>query len=168
MTRPAPAARPPFRPRPCGQRHARQRGVAVVEFAIVVFVLLLLFAGVVEFGRAFMYYDALSKGTRNAARYLATTSVANLSATGTSADLRALVRVAADGVGMPNFTDTNVSFSCSPKDCSTVKTSADIQYVTVSATYSFTVGSLVPFIAANSTTRNAVTLTPYTTMRYTN
>lgn len=48
----------------------RMRGAAMVEFAIVVVPLLLLALGVAEFGRALYQYEALTKSTRDAARYL--------------------------------------------------------------------------------------------------
>ena len=48
----------------------RTRGVATVEFAFVLIPLVLLVAGVAEFGHAIYQYEALTKSTRNAARYL--------------------------------------------------------------------------------------------------
>lgn len=51
-------------------RPARQRGVAAVEFAILLLPMLLIAFGIVEFGRAFYQYNTLVKATRNAARYL--------------------------------------------------------------------------------------------------
>ena len=50
----------------------RMRGAAMVEFAIVVAPLLLLALGVAEFGRALYQYEALTKSTRDAARFLST------------------------------------------------------------------------------------------------
>ncbi len=49
-----------------------QKGVAAVEFAIVLIPLLIMVFGITEFGRAMYQYDALAKGVRNAARYLST------------------------------------------------------------------------------------------------
>jgi Flp pilus assembly protein TadG len=48
------------------------RGVQLVELAIAIPILVLLFAGVAEFGRYFETYTTLAKGSRVAARYLAT------------------------------------------------------------------------------------------------
>ena len=53
-------------------RRSRMRGVAAVEVAFVMIPLVLLVTGVAEFGRAIYQYDALTKSTRNAARYLST------------------------------------------------------------------------------------------------
>ncbi|QEZ45833.1 TadE/TadG family type IV pilus assembly protein [Cupriavidus oxalaticus] len=50
--------------------HRCQDGVVAVEFAILLIPLLLLVSGVAEFGRAIYQYDALTKSSRSAARYL--------------------------------------------------------------------------------------------------
>ncbi|WP_174904886.1 TadE/TadG family type IV pilus assembly protein [Burkholderia latens] len=46
------------------------RGVAAVEFALVLMPMIVLATGVAEFGRAIYQYETLTKATRNAARYL--------------------------------------------------------------------------------------------------
>jgi Flp pilus assembly protein TadG len=48
-----------------------QRGLAMVEFTIVLPVLLLLLLGVTELGRALMRYNALTKALQDGARYAA-------------------------------------------------------------------------------------------------
>ncbi len=48
------------------------RGLQLVELAIALPVLILLFAAVAEFGRYFQSYTTLAKGSRVAVRYLAT------------------------------------------------------------------------------------------------
>src|SRR5690348_11734079 len=50
--------------------YRRMEGAAMVEFAIVLIPLLLLVFGVAEYGHAIYQYDALTKGTRDAARFL--------------------------------------------------------------------------------------------------
>jgi Flp pilus assembly protein TadG len=50
------------------------RGLQLVELAITLPVLILLFAALAEFGRYFQSYTTLAKGTRVAVRYLATAS----------------------------------------------------------------------------------------------
>jgi Flp pilus assembly protein TadG len=47
-----------------------QRGVAIVEFALVLPVLLVLTFTVIEFGRALYQYNTLTKAVRDGARYL--------------------------------------------------------------------------------------------------
>lgn len=49
----------------------QQRGVAAVEFAILLPILLLIVFGITEFGRALYAYNTLVKATRDAARYYA-------------------------------------------------------------------------------------------------
>jgi Flp pilus assembly protein TadG len=53
----------------CGNRR-RERGAALVELALVLTLLLTLFSGMVEFGRAIYQYETLTKSARNAARFL--------------------------------------------------------------------------------------------------
>lgn len=48
----------------------RQRGVALVEFALILPFLLVLVAITTELGRAIHYYGVLAKSVREAARYL--------------------------------------------------------------------------------------------------
>jgi Flp pilus assembly protein TadG len=52
-----------------------ERGLQLVELAIALPVMIVMFAGVAEFGRYFQTYTTLSKGSRVAARYLATARV---------------------------------------------------------------------------------------------
>ncbi|WP_412026259.1 TadE/TadG family type IV pilus assembly protein [Burkholderia cepacia] len=51
-------------------RRSRTRGVAAVEFALVLMPMVMLATGVAEFGRAIYQYETLTKATRDAARYL--------------------------------------------------------------------------------------------------
>ena len=50
----------------------RQRGVAAVEFGILIIPLTLMLFGLTEYGRAIYQYNTLLKATRDAARYLST------------------------------------------------------------------------------------------------
>lgn len=54
-----------------------EQGVQLLEMAIVIPIMMLLFAGVAEFGRYFYEYTTLAKASRVAARYLASKSVAS-------------------------------------------------------------------------------------------
>jgi Flp pilus assembly protein TadG len=49
---------------------SRQQGVALIEFALVLPLLLILSFITTEFGRAFYEYNTLAKAVRDAARYL--------------------------------------------------------------------------------------------------
>src|ERR1044072_1990818 len=63
------------------------RGVQLVELAIVLPILLLLFATVAEFGRYFYEYTTVAKGARVGARYLAAKS-ANSASTNWQAEAK--------------------------------------------------------------------------------
>jgi Flp pilus assembly protein TadG len=52
--------------------HTHQRGVAAIEFAILLPLLLFIVFGITEFGRALYAYNTILKGTRDAARYAMT------------------------------------------------------------------------------------------------
>ncbi len=47
----------------------KSKGIAAVEFLIVLPVLLFVFTAIIEFGTAFVRYNTLSKSVQNAARY---------------------------------------------------------------------------------------------------
>lgn len=49
--------------------HKKQQGIAAVEFAIVLPVMLFLMLGTAEFGRVFYQYTTLSKAVQSGARY---------------------------------------------------------------------------------------------------
>lgn len=51
-------------------RAGEEKGAAIVEFAFLLVFLLLLTMGITEIGRAFWYYSALQKATRDGARCL--------------------------------------------------------------------------------------------------
>ena len=58
-----------------GRFRRDEQGVQLLELAIVLPIMLLLFAGVAEFGRYFYEYTTLAKGARLGARYLSSKSV---------------------------------------------------------------------------------------------
>lgn len=137
-----------------GSRARRERGAAAVEFAIVISLLVLITGGIIEFGRVFWYLDALTKATRDGARYLSTapTPLSNADIT-----VQRIVEDAATKAGLPGFVGSvNVDISCQT-DC----TSPD--YVTVAIKeYSMTFGSwfAIPLPGGDWFLR------PRTTMRY--
>lgn len=55
----------------------RQRGVAAVEFGILIIPMVLMLLGLAEYGRAIYQYNTLAKATRDATRYLTTVSPGN-------------------------------------------------------------------------------------------
>lgn len=54
------------------QFEMRQRGVAMMELAISIFVMISITFGITEFGRAIYQYNTLAKAARDAARFLST------------------------------------------------------------------------------------------------
>lgn len=158
----------------------RQQGVAAVEFAVVVFILLLIGAGMVEFGRAFWYYDALAKGTRDAARYLSMVPTASLNTAGACGIggmngvdcAKEVVVRTASAARVPGFAAGDVSVVCVPTACDTAAKPGDVTRVTVSASFVMTLGALFPFVSSTGPGSVAagaisgVTLAPHTTMPY--
>ncbi|MDH4021818.1 MAG: pilus assembly protein [Gammaproteobacteria bacterium] len=58
-----------------------QRGVAVVEFAIALPLLMFLFLAVSEIGRAFLHYNSLTRAVRDSARLVSTRALSGQSGT---------------------------------------------------------------------------------------
>ena len=146
------------------------RGAAIVEFAIVLSLMLLITAGIFEFGRAFQYYDALAKATRDGARYMSTVPKATISSVAVS-DAKNLVVAAANAANVaPTLTTTEVDVTCLDAAGSTVPcadgTAPDSVQVTISG-YSINIGGVMPFVSG-TTSYTGVTLAPHTTMRYMN
>lgn len=54
-----------------------QRGVAAVEFGLLIIPLTLMLFGLTEYGRAIYQYNTLAKATRDATRYLTTVAPGN-------------------------------------------------------------------------------------------
>lgn len=154
---------PRFSPASC-----RQQGVAAVEFAILVFLLLLVGAGLVEFGRGLWYYDALAKGTRDAARYLSAVPVASLD--GETATAQAIVVEAAAAALIPGFGNEFVIISCAPKACAVASLPSEVDEVRVSVEYPLVLGDFFPFIPSGrhgpQGISYAITLRPHTAMPY--
>lgn len=142
----------------------KQHGVAAVEFALVIIPLLLIVAGIVEFGRTFWYYNALAKSTRDAARYVSVTRVSPAVGVNDTvkANAREMVRVAVTSARVPNFNkDNNVDVLCEPADCVTPV------YVTVRIkNYTVPIGGWIPIIFYTGTAAWVARPSPYTTMRY--
>lgn len=140
------------------RRGGAERGAAAVEFAIVISLLVLITGGIIEFGRVFWYLDALTKATRDGARYLSTSAPLPLDIS----NAKILVVNTATQAGLPGFDATNVEVRCDDLLCSTNPT-ATPGYVTVSINnYNVAFGSwfAIPLPSGDWL------LTPHTTMRY--
>ena len=147
-----------------------QRGVAAVEMAIVMVVMLLITAGMIEFGRTFWYFNALSKATRGAARVVSGVSTSDLADAATraaalSSAQNLAVRVA-NGAGVrPAITIDNVLITCDGGSCG----AASPGDVTVSISdFSVSLGTWFPFVSSTNGSLGRVNLAPSTTMRYMN
>lgn len=150
-------------------RHRRQRGVAAVEFALVIIMMLLLVAGVVEFGRVFWHYDALAKATRDAARTLSTWPKATVASAGVAA-ARNLAVVNANAAALSPALETGqVQVEClnaafAPVPCVDGTAPANVRARVTG--YAIAIGAWVPFIGVAG--MGTPTLAPHTTMRYMN
>jgi len=154
------------------QSRRGMNGVAAVEFALLLFLLLILVAGIVEFGRAFWYYDALTKATRDGARFLSMSRESTTVALSEDikTDAITMVKNTVDMARVPGFVVADVTVICdydtgtgTGTDCAT---SGYIpQYVRVSVAYPVKVGEWIPFVSLVDAPWN-ITLSPSTDMRY--
>jgi Flp pilus assembly protein TadG len=155
------------------ERSRCQGGAAVIEFAIMLPLLLLLIAGMAEFGRVIWYYDALAKATRDSARSLSLVTQTNwadatVRATALTA-AQTLVIDAATAANIPGLTSTNVQVQCDSGGGFAACGSPPPTYVRVMiVNYTVAIGQLFPILTAD---RNAwsvtdVNLRPFSVMPY--
>lgn len=124
-----------------GRRPRFQRGVAMVEFAIALPLLLLLLLAIAEFGRMLFQYNSLLQASRDASRYAASEAWNN-GETELGEGLKAQIRNVAV-YGVPSATGTPVVPGLTPE--SVQVTTPDAEHVQVSITYNF-----CPVIGAGS------------------
>lgn len=161
-------------------RH-KEYGAVIIEFALLLIPLLMIVAGIIEFGRTFWYYDALTKATRDGARFLSMSAPVFITINGTATpvidgakitEATDLVVNAARAANVPNSNNLNIEVECYPTpDCE----AATPDYVTVRIdAYPISIGGWMPFFIPTGTTTPTTattspwsrTLSPYTTMRY--
>lgn len=88
----------------------RQGGVAMIELAIVLPLLLAICFGITEFGRAIYTYNTLAKSARDATRYLTTQTAGNAAAWITARNLVAYGNPAGDGSPLvPGLSKANMN-----------------------------------------------------------
>jgi Flp pilus assembly protein TadG len=149
-----------------------QRGAAAIEFAFILPLLLVIFSGMVEFGRAMWHYDALAKSARDAVRYLSTVPTADLGGEAASATsvTRSIVANAAIRASVAGLTPaTDITITCAPTACGSAVSPTDVTTVSVAIDYPFVIGSWVPLFGprpGDATSAVATTLSPHVTMRY--
>ena len=147
------------------KKPVRQRGAAAVEFALVIIPLLMIVAGIIEFGRTFWYYDALAKSTRDAARYVSNNRANPAPALAVDdamkGNAKSMVVASVDAANVPEFIIDYVDVTCDPADC------VSPDYVTVSITdYPITIGGWIPIVIPTGARTWNTTLSTATTMRY--
>lgn len=146
-----------------------ERGVAAVEFAIVLIPLLLIVAGIIECGKAFWYYDALAKATRDAARLMSMADKDAIVSAKSNAENLVVNSVNAARVS-PALTTDNVNVECmnavyASQVCTNGTAPAHVRVSIVN--FSVDVGEWIPFISDTNIVRwNDIALSPSTTMRY--
>jgi Flp pilus assembly protein TadG len=143
----------------------RQQGAILIEFALVLTMLLVLMAGMFEIGRAFWYYEALTKATRDAARSFSVASKASIKSQGVKSAKDTVVN-AATAAGLPNFNTSYVTVTC--LDTSYADSACNDGFapggVRVEITgYTIDIGGMIPLIGSAMRT---LLLQPSTTMRY--
>lgn len=145
----------------------RQHGGAIIEFALIITLLISLLAGIFEFGRAFWYYDALTKATRDGARLMSVTAKATIASQGVQA-AKNLVVSDVQSAGVPGFANANVSVTCLDTNFAdaacTDNTAPGGVRVQITG-YTVNIGQYIPFLLGAATSYGA-TLAPHTTMRY--
>ena len=146
------------------QRFTRdERGLQLVEAAIVVPIFLVLFGATAEFGRYFYEYTTLAKATRGGARYL-TTALVNSGEDTAAANI--IVYGNAAGTGTPildGLTPANVKITRKDGSASIPETvTVEIQNYTHQSI--FNLGALTNIVGLNLN----VGVKPSITMRYLN
>ena len=125
----------------------KQRGLAAIEFAIVVPVMLFLMLATAEFGRVFYHYNTLTKAVQTGARYASkplktTNELTDLTIDGFKQDIQNFVAYGNEnGTGiavLDGLSDTNVLVT---SNIANKTITIEAQY-----TYKFVVLSDLPFI----------------------
>lgn len=146
-----------------------ESGVAAVELAFLIVLLLLMAAGTFEFGRGFWYYNALAKATRDGARAMSMAPKATISSVAVGA-AQSLVVNAANGANVdPALVAANVDITCDGGACVDGTAPGDVSVAITG--YSIDIGGIFPFFDPATYGVSSITgvnLAPHTTMRYMN
>lgn len=150
-------------------RPTGEKGAAAVEFALVIIPLLLILAGIVEFGRAFWFYDSLAKATRDAVRFMSDANVATINTAGVPAAKMLVVNAANAARVSPALVSENVAVTCLDASYGVVACQDNTAPANVRVAitgYSITLGELLPLAYWEASATLGATLVPSTTMRY--
>jgi Flp pilus assembly protein TadG len=157
--------------------HKKQQGAAAVELAIVLVFLLLVMAGIVEFGRAFWYYDALTKATRDGARMLSVADKATFASGSFVSDAKARVVQSANKASLkPALTAAHVTVTCMDASFGEIGcgsgTGAPSNIRVAITGYTINIGGMIPFLSpvggSSAKVYSNRQLAPQTTMRFMN
>jgi Flp pilus assembly protein TadG len=143
----------------------RQTGVAIVEFTIVLPLMLFLILAVAEFGRAFMYYNTLTRAVRDSVRYVSTKALNGASQNVViDADL---IQEAANLVAHGNVTGTGATLlkNTSPGTVTVVDEGDGIISVTASYPYTPMLGNVLPDVMGNGGISTTFTMRAQVTMK---
>ncbi len=148
-----------------------QKGVAVVEFGLLSVLLLMIVGAIIEFGRVFWYYDALTKATRDGARLMSKADKSIIASIEVNAARNLVVTAVNSAKVSPNLTTGNVSVECLNTSYSVIAcvdgTAPENVRVTI-INFDVVIGGLMPLFVATGglADYDAVALAPHTTMRY--
>jgi len=126
-----------------------EQGVQLVEMAIVVPILVLLFAAVGEFGRYFYEYTTMAKAARVGARFMAGQSIDSTTTDWVSATKKLVVYGNTDGSGTPllpglSVNNVVVTFAGGTyKNGAGVPTTVTVSFVNYKHTPLFDLGKLI-------------------------
>jgi Flp pilus assembly protein TadG len=144
---------------------ADQRGIAMVEFTIVLPVLLLLMFGVTELGRALVRYNALTKAVHDGARFAA--AAALLGTTG-GVEITAQIRTEVRNLivyGNTAGTGSPLMSGLQPSQIQVVDAGGDQLRVDVSYPYVPMLGPVLPNFGLGSSTPMSFTMQASVSMR---
>ena len=152
----------------CSKRS--QRGVAIVEFTIVLPILLVLILVVAELGRAFLQFNALTRAVRDSARYVAANAISGQSQTidvSTSAPIYSEAQnLVVYGQISPQATPQPLLPGLDPNDV-TISNPAGTEDITVNVSYTYQpmLGTLLPGLFYGSDLTTTYPLQAQVTMR---
>ncbi len=120
-------------------RLRRRDGQALVEFALVVPMLLVLLLGIFEFARAWNVFQVVTDAGREATRKLVVDDDL------TQTDYENTINSALNRAGLPNLTTVPTPDGCRQSFCSNAGTTGGTTTVTISYPYNFVaLGKLLP------------------------
>lgn len=142
-----------------------QRGVAMVEFAITLPLLLFLMLATAELGHLISQYDTLTKAVRDGARYAASTSA--LGSTGLVSITPQIQTAVANLVATGNVNGSGSALLPGLSASSVTVSDAGNGYVSVSAAYTYEpmVGSTLPTFGLGTPISLSFTLSAGSVMR---